>query len=239
MRGGHSPGRAVRHGLRGVRDEARRGLRDNWSGSNRRRPGRPWAPWGSGCGPGWGSPPRYGGRRSWAPPPPPPGGPWPGRRDSPQRKVGAAACHRRASGPGLESGPPRRSALERPPAHPAATAPRPSPVGRHDRPRPAGGPLRGGLADRSDRRLAPLGGGRGGRRSDAPGRRPGRHRANGLELEPALLAGVAGRGAHRPTHRHVERRSGWVGPSAASRSATSRSPPQPAPPCTAASEISP
>src|SRR6516225_6837344 len=38
MRGGSGPGRAVRHGLRGVSDEARRGLRNNWSESYRRRP---------------------------------------------------------------------------------------------------------------------------------------------------------------------------------------------------------
>ncbi len=153
--------------------------------------------------------------------PPRPEGPGAGRAGIPDRRVGPAACHRRASGPGLEPGPTGRSALERPPAHPAATAPRPSPLGRHDRPRPPGGPLRGGLADRSDRRPAPLGRGRGCRRSDAPGRRPGRDRANGLELEPPLLADVAGRGAHRATHRHVGT-FGLGGRSAASRSATSR-----------------
>ena len=97
IRGGHSPGRAVRHGLRGVHDEARRGLRDNWSGSYRRRPGRPWAPWGSGCGPGWGAPPRYGGRRSWAPPPPPPRGSW--RRPAGESPTGGSGPPRASTGP--------------------------------------------------------------------------------------------------------------------------------------------
>jgi hypothetical protein len=71
MRGGYPPGRAVRHGLRDVRDEARRGLRHGWSGPHGRRHGRSWSSraWGPGYG-GWGPPP-------WGPPPDPgaPGGP--------------------------------------------------------------------------------------------------------------------------------------------------------------------
>ena len=132
IRGGHSPGRAVRHGLRDMRDEARRGLRDNWSGypgygSYRRRGGRPWAPWGWGCGPGSNSSPGYWGRNAWAPPPPPPGAAQPGPSDDPASEPGGPGGpwapagpgwdRRRPAGPGSNrgraTGPPRSSPRSR------------------------------------------------------------------------------------------------------------------------------
>jgi hypothetical protein len=67
MRGGYPPGRAVRHGLRGVGHQARRGMRSTWTSPYGRRPGRPWTPWGWGCGPGSGPGSGYLGRNTWAP----------------------------------------------------------------------------------------------------------------------------------------------------------------------------
>jgi hypothetical protein len=66
VRGGSPPGRAVRHGLRGLTNEARRGMRSGWHG--RHGHGRYWAP--RGRGPGYGGR----GRPGWTPPPAP-GGP--------------------------------------------------------------------------------------------------------------------------------------------------------------------
>jgi hypothetical protein len=63
-RGGYPPGRAVRHGLRGMSDEARRGLRTGWSPPRARHHGRPWNPWEHGSG-------YFGSRTPWGPPPAP------------------------------------------------------------------------------------------------------------------------------------------------------------------------
>jgi hypothetical protein len=113
VRGGYPPGRAVRHGLRGLRDEARRGMRSGWTGHQGHWRGGPW-----GCGGTWsrgpgpvtpagepgppgseftGSPPGPGGPpwargRPWSPAGSPPAGlPWGGpswnrpRRQQPPR----------------------------------------------------------------------------------------------------------------------------------------------------------
>lgn len=59
IRGGYPPGRAVRDGLRGLTDEARRGMRHGWSTHHGRRRAY-WGQWGNGPG-GWGN-------QWWGPP---------------------------------------------------------------------------------------------------------------------------------------------------------------------------
>ena len=204
IRGGYPPGRAVRHGLRGLtrRSPARHAQRLVDRRHGRRR--AYWGPWG--CGPGgWGN-------QWWGPPAGDRRDRGPDRAAGPGRRVGRL---RRPHRPGTDGARPgtamagpvrawtagRGRGLGRDRARPGTLASAtpcpagPASLGRVDGRRRAGGALRRRLAHR--RHGHPPCVHRGGRRhrADAAGRLPGRDRPHRLEPQPALLAGVAG-------HRH-------------------------------------